>query len=111
MVVDGKMEPIMAVHVDGSVIAGSDEACRYFHAALNTEFPTNTVGKPTWYNDCVNLGNWEFDTLTIAQKTFIEGMPNRFDVNSSLDIPATSGVELGPREEGDQRETGRTGML
>ena len=36
MVVDGKVELIMAVHVDDIVIAGSDEACRDFRAALNT---------------------------------------------------------------------------
>ena len=33
MVVDGKVELIMAVHVDDIVIAGSDEACRDFHVA------------------------------------------------------------------------------
>ena len=38
-----KVELIMAVHVDDIVIAGSDEACRDFHAALNTKFPTNNV--------------------------------------------------------------------
>ena len=33
MIVDGKVELIMAVHVDDIVIAGSDEASRDFHAA------------------------------------------------------------------------------
>ena len=42
MVVDGKVELIMAVYVDDIVIAGSDEACRDFHAALNTNFPRIT---------------------------------------------------------------------
>ena len=42
MVVDGKVELIMAVHVDGIVNAGSDETCRDFHAALILNFPRIT---------------------------------------------------------------------
>ena len=42
MVVDGKVQLIMAVHVDDIVIAGSDESCRDFHAALVTKFPRIT---------------------------------------------------------------------
>ena len=42
-----KVELIMAVYVDDIVIAGSDEACRDFHAALNTKFPTNNLGDST----------------------------------------------------------------
>ena len=48
----GKVELIMAVHVDDIVIAGSDEACRDFHAALNIEFPMNNLGELTWYTGC-----------------------------------------------------------
>ena len=43
----------------------------------------------------------ELGTLEITQKAFIESMLNRFGVDSSSDIPATPGVELGPREEGE----------
>ena len=45
MVVDGKVEVIMVVHVDYVVIAVSDEARRDFHAALNTKLPTNNLGE------------------------------------------------------------------
>ena len=48
MVVDGKVELIMAVHADDIVIARSGKACRDFHAASNTKFPTNIQGKLTW---------------------------------------------------------------
>ena len=41
-VVGGKAELIMAVHVDDIVTAGSDEACRDFHAGLNTKYPRIT---------------------------------------------------------------------
>ena len=49
MVVDGKVELIMAVYVDDIEIAGSDETCRDFHAALTSNFHTNNnLGALTW---------------------------------------------------------------
>ena len=39
-----------------------------------------------------------------TQKAFIERMLNRFGVNSSSDIPATPGVGLGLRKEGEPEE-------
>ena len=103
MVADGKVELIMAVHVDDIVIAGSDETCRDSHAALTTNFPTNYLGELTWYTGCAFKRNWELGTSAITQKAFVESMLNRFGVNSSSDIPATPGVELGPREEGEPK--------
>ena len=103
MVVDGKVELIMAVHVDDIVIAGSDVACGDLHAALNTKFPTNNLGELTRYTGCAFKRNWELGTLEITQKAFVESVLNRFGVNSSSDIPATPGVELCPREEGEPK--------
>ena len=100
-VVDGKVELMMAIHVDDIVIAGSDEACGDFHAALNAKFPTNNLGEFAWYTGCAFKRNWELGTLEITPKAFVESMLNRSGVNSSFDIPATPGVELGPRDEGE----------
>ena len=57
MVVDCKVQLIMAVHVDDIVIAGSDESCRDFHAALVTKFPTNNLGELGVLLNAT--GNWE----------------------------------------------------
>ena len=103
MVVDGKVELVMAVRLDVIVIAGSDEACRDFHAALNTKFPTKNLGELTWYACCVFKLNWELGSLEITQKAFVESMLNRFGVNSSSDLPVTPGIELGPRETGEPK--------
>ena len=103
MVVDGKVELIMAVHVDDIVIAGSDETCKDFHAALTTKFSTNHLGELTWYTDCAFKRNWELGTLEITQKAFVESKLNRFGVNSSSDLPTNPGVELGRREEGEAK--------
>ena len=97
---DGKVELIMAVHVDDIVIAGSDETCRDSHAALTTNFPTNYLGELTWYTGCAFKRNWELGTLEITQKAFVL---NRVGVNSFSDIPATPVVELGIREEGEPK--------
>ena len=64
----GKVELIMTVHVDDIVIAGSDEACRDFHAALNTKFPANNLGELTWYTGCAFKRNWELGTLEIRRR-------------------------------------------
>ena len=98
MAVDGKVELIMAVHVDDNVIARSDETYKDCHAALVTKFPTN-LGELTWYSGCAFKSDRELGKLDVTQKAFIESMLNRFGVNSSPDIPATPGVELGRREE------------
>ena len=103
IVVNGKVELIMAVHVDDIAITGSDEACRDFHAALVTKFLTNNLGELTWYTGRAFKRDWEWGTFKITQKAFVESKLNRFGVNSSSDIPATPGVELGPREEGKPR--------
>ena len=52
MAVDGKVELIVAVHVDDIVIAGSDETCEDFHTALVSKIPTNNLGELTWYTRC-----------------------------------------------------------
>ena len=57
----------------------------------------------TWYTDCAFKRKCQQGTLEITQKAFVESMLNRFGVNSSSDIPATPGVELGPREEGEPK--------
>ena len=103
MVVDGKVELVMAVRLDVIVIAGSEEACRDFHAALNKKFPTKNLGELTWYARCVFKLNWKLGSLAITQKSFVESMLNRFGVNSSSDLPATPGIELGPRETGEPK--------
>lgn len=47
MVVDGRMDMILVVHVDGIAIAGSDGICGDLHAALGTKFSTQNLGDMT----------------------------------------------------------------
>ena len=103
MVVDGKVKLIMAIHVDDIVIAGLNKARRDFHAAFNTKFPTNNLGELTWHTVCAFKRIWVSGTLGITQKAFVASMLNRFGAKSSSDIPATPGVESGPREEGEPK--------
>ena len=103
MAVDGKVQLIMVVHVDGIVIAGSDERCRDFHAALTTKFSTIKLGEPTRYTGCVFKRNWDIGMSKITQKAFVKSMLDLFGVNSSSALPATPGVELGPKEVGEPK--------
>ena len=72
MVVGGKVELSMAVHVDDIVIEDSDESCKYFHATLVVKFPTNNLVELTRYTGCAFKRDWELGTLEITQKAFIE---------------------------------------
>ena len=92
MVVDGKVELIMAIHADDIVIAGSNETCRDFYPALTTKFPTSNLGELTWYTGCAFKRKWELGTLKITQKAFVGRIFDRFGLTSSSDIPATPGV-------------------
>ena len=94
----------MSLPVDGIVVAGSDETCRDFHAVLVAKSPTNDLGELTWYTGCAFKRVWELGALEITQRAFVERILNIFGVNSSSDIPATPGVELGPRDEGELGE-------
>ena len=71
MVVDGKVELVMAVHVDSIVTAGSDNTCRGFHAARVPKFPSNTPQGLTWYTGCAFKPDTDLRTLRITQTTFI----------------------------------------
>ena len=109
MAVDGKVELFMAVHVDGIVIAGSDERREYFHVAIVVKFRTNNDGKLTWYIR-VGLSNAIGDrALEIPQKAFIESMMDGFGVTSVFNVPATPSVELGPKKKAS-RGGGRLGV-
>ena len=77
-----------------------------------TKIPHENLGDLIWYNGCAFKRDWEQGTLDITHKAFIESVLNRFGVNSSSDIPATRGVELGPRERRTSlEEAGRTWRL
>ena len=49
MAMDGKAQLTMAVPIDDIVIAGLDDTCRDFPAALVTKSPTDNLGELTWY--------------------------------------------------------------
>ena len=70
MVMDGKVELTMAINVDDIVIAGTDETCRDFHAALVTKIPMNNIGELTWYAGCAFKRDWELGTMEITQKAY-----------------------------------------
>ena len=71
MVVDGKVELIVAVHVDGIVIVGSDETFRDFYAALVTKFPTNNLRELTWYTGCAFKRDWKLGEWIIRRRRLL----------------------------------------
>ena len=70
MVVGAKVELIMAVHVDDSLIGGSDETCKDFHAALVTKFRSTNLDELTCYTGCALKRHWELGALEIRRRLF-----------------------------------------
>lgn len=74
MHVDGKVDIVVAFHVDETALAGSDGNCKYIHAAWVVKYPTSNLAELTWCTGCafIATGNWERGTLKSTQKAFIE---------------------------------------
>lgn len=68
MVVDGKAELILAVHIADIVIIGSNETCRGFRLALVTKSPTKNLGELTWYTAWAFKHDWGLGTLYIRSR-------------------------------------------
>ena len=65
-VVDGVVELIVVVHVDGILVGGEKEACDELHLLLNRTFPTNNLGEVRWYMGCAVEHAWEKGTIKIT---------------------------------------------
>ena len=102
-VMDRTVELTMAVYVHDVVIAGSDERCKDFRAALVAKFPVSNLGELTWYTSRVFKRNLELGTLGITQKALIESMLNSYALHYPVDNPSAPGVEVGTKKETEQR--------
>ncbi|CAN0299130.1 unnamed protein product [Ectocarpus fasciculatus] len=97
--VDGVVKMIIAIYVDDLLVAGSEEECDALLASLNKKFPTNDLGECTWYDGCGIERDLDSGTLTISQSAYVESMMKRFDVMTTSPIPASPGVDLGPKRD------------
>ncbi|CAB1096632.1 unnamed protein product [Ectocarpus sp. CCAP 1310/34] len=99
--VDEVVVMIIVIYVDDILVAGSDEDCEELLASLNKKFPTRNVGECEWFDGCAIERDVEAGNLKISQTAYIDSMVKRFDVQSTSRIPASPGVDLGPKRDNE----------
>ncbi|CAB1101401.1 unnamed protein product [Ectocarpus sp. CCAP 1310/34] len=72
-------------------------------ASLHKKFPTKNLGEFEWFDGCAIERDVEAGTLRISQTAYIDSMVKRFDVQSTSRIPASPGVDLGPKRDDEKR--------
>jgi len=90
---------IIVIYVDDILVAGSDDDCKELLASLNKAFPTKDLGECVWFDGCAVERDLEAGTLRISQTAYIDSIVNRFDVQSTSSIPASPGVDIGPKRD------------
>ena len=98
----GKVEIMMAIHVDDMVVAGKKDDCDKLRKYLNEAFPLNDLGNLNHYVGCTFERNRDSGDMTISQRGCIERLMVKFDIETSSPIPACPTVELRPRQEGEE---------
>ena len=99
-VVDGVVVMIVSVCVD-LLIGGSEDDCKSLLTSLNKMFPANKLGGCTWWDRCCVERDIELGTIKLSQEAYVESLMKLFDVQSTFDIPASPGADLGPKQNGE----------
>lgn len=89
---------MMAIHVDGMVLAGMKMDCDGLREYRNKYFLVNDVGNLNNYAGCMFERDRKFGTITVSQLACIERLLIRSDFTASSRIPAFPIVELRPSE-------------
>ena len=66
--------------------------------SLNKKFPTNDLGDCTWYDRCGIERNAELGTIKLSLEANVESLMTRFDAHITSNTPASSGTDLGSRQ-------------
>ena len=75
---------IVSVCVDDLLVRGSEEDCESLLVSLNKKFPTNNLGKCTWYDGCGIERNVELGTIKLSQEACVESLMRHLDVHSTF---------------------------
>ena len=97
-IVDGVVVLIIGVYVDDLLVGGSQEDCKPLLLSRNKKFPTNDLGECTWYDGCDIERNAELGTIKLSPEANVESLMTRFDAHITSNTPASSGTDLGSRQ-------------
>ena len=92
-VVDGEVEMVVVVYVDGTLAHAKDQATMdRFMAEPGQKFKLKDMGDAGYYMGCHITRNRKARELKLDQHLYVKSMVKRFDFINVIKIPAASGV-------------------
>ena len=92
---------MVGVHVDDIIVSGESDVSYESFSDQKQRFPAEHQGKLKMYTGCPFERDWEKEILDIYQKAFAENMITQYGITTVSNIPASNGVDLGPRVKGE----------
>ena len=105
LIQEGKLVPILAVHVDDMAVADTRVEVNKLLVTLNKDFEMNDLGELSFFTGCTITQDTEKGLTSISQKTFIETFARRFDVTATSPYFASPCANSGARVEGESGGT------
>ena len=98
----GMVSLMVGVHVDDSIVSGESDVCYESISDLKQRNPMEHQEELAMYTGYPFERDWENGILDIYQKAFAENMMTQYGITTGSNIPASNGVDLGPRAEGEE---------
>ena len=102
---EGKVVPILTVHVDVMAVGGPRDKNDELLSVLNEFFTTNDVGELFFFMGCACMQDLKTGKLSIVQTAFTEALARHFDVITASLYPASPDANLGARMESESGGT------
>ncbi|CAM9110405.1 unnamed protein product [Ascophyllum nodosum] len=97
---------MIGVHVDDIIVSGGKNACEKFFAQLKERFPVKNQAELNNYTGCTFVRDWESGMLEINQTVYAKNLIAHYGISATSKIPGSTGVDLGPRKNGEPGDNG-----
>lgn len=91
----GNVRVIVVVHVDDTLIRGTDDDMRKVGKIHDKKFAMNNLGEVTRSMGCAVDREWKSETLSVTQTAFTETLLDRFEVKGYSDIHCFCSSQIG----------------
>ena len=81
-IMEGVVQLILVVHIDGILVSGEKEACGELHHTINENFLAENLGELKWYLGCAVERDWQEGSVIIKQPAVIDSLTKRFNVTA-----------------------------
>ena len=101
-IIKNEVSLMVGVHVDDIIVFGEQDLCDEFFGQLKQRFPVKNLEELKMYTGCASERDWDKGILEMNQTAFAKIMVEQYNIISATsNIPGSSGVDLGPRKDGE----------